>query len=121
VILVIIGIFGALIAIGASLNSTTSSFARAGIPSDQEIETQIAQASTDPAMDRLWNRGLNLCIDWHLRGNNLNEVECDGRAMTEERNLNCQIYNSELLQCDQNSSLGKKFQAYLNIIGYTTG
>jgi hypothetical protein len=85
VVLVIIGIFGALIAIGLSLNSTSSAFTHAGSPSDQEIETQIAQASTDQEMDRLWNKELNMCIDWHLKGNNLYEVQCDGRTMTEER------------------------------------
>jgi hypothetical protein len=54
-----------LIAIGASVYSTPSTFTRASSPSDQEIETQIAQASTDPEMDRLWNKGLNMCMDWH--------------------------------------------------------
>lgn len=121
VILVIVGIFGALIAIGASLNSTSSTFAGAGAPSDQEIETQIAQASPNPNIDTTWNEILNVCMNLHRLGDNLFESDCDGGTMIADRDNDCRTWTGELLMCDQNSSLGKKFQSYLNIIGYTTG
>ncbi len=39
----------------------------------------------------------------------------------EERDSTCQVYDGQLLMCNANSALGKKFQSYLNVIGYIPG
>lgn len=98
-------------------NSTAAIFASAGAPSEQEIQTQIAQASPNPNMDTTWNDKLNACMNIHsLGGSSLLESDCDSRTMTEDRDYDCRIWNGELLLCDPNSTLGKKFRSYLNVI-----
>ena len=85
------------------------------MPSDQEIQTEIAQASPTPDYDTLVNQGIDNCIEWFEMGNNPFEVACDIQAMTEERNLDCEIYENQLLVCNPNSKLAQKFYAYLNM------
>jgi hypothetical protein len=98
-------------------NNTAAIFAAAGAPSELEIQTQIAQASPNSNMDTTWNDKLNACMNVHrLGGSSLLESDCDSRTMTEDRDYDCRISNGELLLCDPNSTLGKKFRSYLNVI-----
>jgi hypothetical protein len=98
-------------------NNTAAIFTAAGAPSEQEIQTQIAQASPNPNMDTTWNDKLNACMNVHrLGGSSLLESDCDSRTITEDRDYDCRIWNGELLLCDPNSTLGKKFRSYLNVI-----
>lgn len=97
----------------AANTTTTANFT---MPSDQEVETEIALASPNPDYDRLWNEELNLCMELHRLGGNLLEQDCDAESLTQERDSDCQFYERELLICNQNNSLGRKFQSYLNNI-----
>jgi hypothetical protein len=122
IVVIIVGLVGAAAYYSSRQSSTPALFAGAGAPTDQDIETQISQqgATSNPTVDRNWNGILNACMNLYRLGDNLFESDCDGRAMTGDRDYDCRVWNGELLICDQNSALGKKFQSYLNVIGFTS-
>ena len=111
------GVFG----VSAVYNNSRQAAIIPGAPSQQEIEAQIPQASSKPEYDRLWNEILDGCMKRYQRevGNYFYESGCNGRAITRERDSDCESYGGKLLICNKNSALGKKLQSYLNVIGYT--
>jgi len=81
----------------------------------------ITTTLSDREIDILWNEIIDGCLELHHSGGNLVESGCDGEFMVNDRNLDCEAYENQLLICDANTSLGMKFQSYLNTIGYSTG
>jgi hypothetical protein len=116
-VVIISGLAGASAAVYYLRKSTTATIA--GAPSEQEIETQIVQASSDPKVDRIWNNILNVCMEIYNKGMEMFASDCNGSYITEDRDSDCQTWDNKLLICNRNSALGKKLQSYLNVIGYT--
>jgi hypothetical protein len=89
-----------------------------GAPSEQEIASEITQASPNAEQDTNWNNLLNSCAKTRRPGANLTG-SCDGRVMLELRNDSCETFDDMLLICDRNSALGEKFQSVIKFNRYT--
>lgn len=115
-LLLAVGVLGA----SAAYNKSRLAAIIPGAPSEQEIEAQKMQASSDPEYDRLWGKTLEICMkSYRGVGDDFYENGCNGRAKTEERDSDCELWEGKLLICNHNSALGKKLQSYLIGIGYT--
>lgn len=90
------------------------------IPTNITQPQQQQTTSSDREMDILWNEIIDGCTELYRSDVNLVESGCDGDTMVNERNLDCEVYENQLLICDPNSVLGQKLQSYFNIIGYIT-
>ena len=129
VAVVIVALIGASAAVYYSRQSVSDTVSSAppqqnivtipGAPSEQEVETEIAQVSPNANQDRNWNRLINNCMTYISHAGNLTE-DCSGREMVALRDDTCETFEHRLLLCNKASAIGEKFQSYLSIIGKNT-